>query len=326
MIENPLDSGHSTLGRDNIFNYELGQQPLDVVQDYIPIGATTTLFGQPGLGKTFAAMSLVMSVVTGRPWCGATIDTPGNAGMLAFECSHEIVQQRVRAYTSYYHICNEDLQYNPYIRSNECLFLTLPDGEGVLQDYIQRHELRLLVIDTLSKVINGDENSTKDMNELSKCLSRIAANTQSAIVIVHHEAKASAGRKKGTSRGSGALLADVRSEMRVHDTNNQKTLEHTKANNSEKRKAVKYNLVNKELGLDKHGKRIKAGVLVPEKTLEEQIQDFNSGNYQYTRKDFELHWDLEKTATRDRLKKLREDGKVTLIGRQYHTKTPLNEL
>ena len=199
-----------------------------------------------------------------------------NAGMLAFECSHEIVQQRVRAYTSYYSVCSEDLQYDLYIRSNEGLFLTLPEGEEVLQDYIQRHGLRLLVIDTLSKVINGDENSTKDMNELSKCLSRIAANTQSAIVIVHHEAKASAGKKRGISRGSGALLADVRSEIRVHDTNNQKTLEHTKSNNSEKRKAVKYDLVNKELGLDKHGRRIKAGVFVPEVTLEEQIKNFNS--------------------------------------------------
>jgi RecA-family ATPase len=175
-------------------------------------------------------------------------------------------------------------------------------------------------------VITGDENSTKDMNELSKCLSKIAANTQSAIVIVHHEAKASAGRKKGTSRGSGALLADVRSEIRVHDTNNQKTLEHTKSNNSEKRKAVKYNLVNKELGLDKYGRRIKAGVFVPEKTLDEQIQDFNSSNYQYTRKQFEDYWGLQKSATLDRLEKLRQSGKVTLIGQQYHTSTPLNEL
>ena len=314
LLDEPKES---FLRKETMFDYQLGNQPLDVVQDYIPMGATTTLFGQPGLGKTFAAMSLVMSVVTSKPWCGASVDVTGNAGMLSFECSQEEVHRRIQGYMSYFGLTREMITHDPIIRHNKGLSLKLPKHKDTLKAFIEKEELRLLVIDTLAKVMEFKEDSTSDMATFATCLSNIAAETTCAIVVVHHEAKGSYGKKKGTSRSSNALEGDVRSEMRIHNFGGL-TLSHTKVNNSTQRNDVHFNLVDQYLGDDRYGRPMNTKVFVPQITPEEQAEDFNSNLNTFTLDEYRNSRNIADSTARKELKNL-QDNKY-IIKPSYHSK------
>ncbi len=41
-----------------------------IVEDWLPVGTVTALYGDGGTGKTLLAQQLQTATATGRPWCG----------------------------------------------------------------------------------------------------------------------------------------------------------------------------------------------------------------------------------------------------------------
>ena len=74
----------------------------------------------------------------------------------------------------------------------------------------------LVIIDTLARCMNGDENSVKDMNLAIKGCDRIRERTGAAVMLVHHSGK---DQSKGM-RGSTALLGAIDGSMRMRPTGN----------------------------------------------------------------------------------------------------------
>ena len=76
------------------------------------------------------------------------------------------------------------------------------------------HPLRLVVVDTLARVLaGGDENTGQDMGAVIDRLDRIRRETGAAILLVHHEGKDSS---KG-ARGHSSLLAAVDCALEIKD-------------------------------------------------------------------------------------------------------------
>src|ERR1041385_2966234 len=135
-----------------------------LVEDFIPKGALVTLFGAPGLGKSFLALDACMCVASGMPWLGRYAVEQGHTVYLPFE-GVAGRGQRIRAWEAHHGI---EITPPAFWYSTDFDSLQHPDP---MDRFIQGIEAtipeapKLVIIDTLSKAMMGaEENSARDAN------------------------------------------------------------------------------------------------------------------------------------------------------------------
>lgn len=73
---------------------------------------------------------------------------------------------------------------------------------------------RLIIVDPLRRLHDGDENDSSAMTQLVQCLERIAIHTNAAVLVAHHTSKSAAfngqSESQQAARGSSALTDGVR--------------------------------------------------------------------------------------------------------------------
>jgi len=78
---------------------------------------------------------------------------------------------------------------------------------------------RLVIIDPLRRLHDGDENSSAAMTDVVQILEALAKQTGAAVIVAHHVNKAShfndSGNSAGASRGSSALTDAVRWQLNL---------------------------------------------------------------------------------------------------------------
>lgn len=177
--------------------------PMDwLIEDFIPKGALVTLFGASGLGKSFLALDMCLSVSSGEPWLGRYEVEQGHTVYLPFE-GVAGMGQRMRAWEAHRSITEtpssfwyttefDTLQHSdPMTRFMLGLAETLPDPP------------KLVIVDTLSKAMMGsEENSARDANLAMSQIDRLRAATGCAVVLIHHTTK-----NTDSERGSTAIRA-----------------------------------------------------------------------------------------------------------------------
>jgi RecA-family ATPase len=172
-----------------------------LVQGVLPEKSVCVLYGKPGSGKTFVALSLALACANGQPWIGRKtrparlyVAAEGVLGikyrLRAYRQRNEIAPGAVRFYTA-------------------SLQITDRDAVGSLRSDLKAVDFEpdLILLDTLARVSVGkDENSAKDMGEIVAWIESLCREHKAAVLVIHHT------RKDGdTERGSSALrgAADV---------------------------------------------------------------------------------------------------------------------
>ncbi len=184
----------------NLFAKEPLPEPQWLVEGLFERSSQVVLWGAPGSGKSFVALSWAMHIATGTPWLGKypVRKCPvfyavgeGDRGM----------RRRARAAAKEYGFDDvKDLYfYNtaPRIREPKILeeFLKL----------IKKLCPGLVVIDTLARSFSGDENSAEAMSDWLNAALIIQQETGACVMNVHHTAKQAKKGQRPTERGSGAL-------------------------------------------------------------------------------------------------------------------------
>jgi len=72
-----------------------------IVADWIPWGVVTGLYGDPGLGKTLAAMQLQTSAATGSPWLGLRVARVKSLAVLCEDPAEELHRRQADINESY---------------------------------------------------------------------------------------------------------------------------------------------------------------------------------------------------------------------------------
>lgn len=87
-----------------------------------------------------------------------------------------------------------------------------PTDSALLQMEIQNRGAGLVIIDALTDILDGDENSKKDTQPVFSALRKIADITNAAIVIIHHSNKMGGYRGSSAIAGAVDLMIEVKSE------------------------------------------------------------------------------------------------------------------
>ena len=179
-------------------------------------GNLTMLQGEPKGGKSCFALLAAIAVACGRwPFGRWQVAEPQNVLFITWEDGRRLIRDRIRQYTlgmvePFQQLPNVS-RLSIYARENAPrIRLDKPEGEALLRGLIEKHSARFVVIDTLSHLSNGDENSKQEMQPVMDALSDTSRDTKASIMPIHHTGKPNEKSGKSTvyrSRGSTSIPA-----------------------------------------------------------------------------------------------------------------------
>ncbi len=217
------------------------------------------IYGQPGAGKSFIALSMAASIACGCDWYdhrtaqGPAVYILGEGGAG--------VSRRLRAWQ----LSNPDarLQDAPLYVSTRMVPMGEADAVAEIEAAIRDTGVgkpSSVWIDTLARAAAGlDENSSRDMGELIKACDIIRERFGCAVILVHH-----AGHNQDRARGSSAIKAALDTELSTTKDGATITLQSTKSKESEGFKPLNFQLVGVDTHwMDEDGERVYSAVLEP---------------------------------------------------------------
>lgn len=203
--------------------------PMWLVDGVLPEGGLVVLYGPPGAGKTFVAADFALSVATNTKWHGRDVDHgyvlyvsgEGGSGIgkraQAWCEVNDMNPRRVRLAW-----LPEPIQM--YADSQD-LDVLLTRIENEIQE-----TPRFVVIDTLARCFDGDENKQEDMGRFVAGVDRLRREFGATLLIVHHT-RLDGDRERGNTalRGAAdtmlALKRDAKSKVITLECTKQKDWE-----------------------------------------------------------------------------------------------------
>ena len=173
-------------------------------------GDVGMIFGQPGCGKTFVVIDMILQLCTGNQWANRF---DAKRELSVAYCAGEGISglpSRFKAAAKHHNITSlhnlEFYKTSPQLFANEIESINnfIADRKA-LQMKGEAEALDVLVIDTLhTATVQADENSAKDMGVVLLSIRAAIKELGCAVIIVHHT------NKGGTAeRGSSALRGAV---------------------------------------------------------------------------------------------------------------------
>ncbi len=216
--------------------YSLGEllrlpPPSWLIKHVITQGGLAGLYGPPGEYKTFVAMDMAMCVATGTPWHGhkvtkqhvVYIAAEGGTGIglraLGWLQEHGIDQKDADIV-----VLTESMPVAVDSENMDTFF-------GRVNNEINRTP-GLIIIDTLARCLDGNENEQEDMGRFIGGVDRFRREFGATVLVVHHT-RLDADRERGSTvfRGAADAMISVRKQGNGHvlvSCNKQKDFEEFK--------------------------------------------------------------------------------------------------
>lgn len=200
-------AAESGTGQSRWHPLDLTQAPPPVpwlVDDLIVRGATHTIMGEPGIGKSWLTMALCLGVIRGTDWLGQKVDAPGRVLYADEENAEVLIFDRLRRKLG---MTDEEAKQLRYL-SNQGIMLDR-DPDSFIDEALE-YEPALIVLDSLTRFHMQDEDKAGPMAQLyNMALKPLARETGAALVLLHHAGKTESNSSYRRSRGSGEIVANV---------------------------------------------------------------------------------------------------------------------
>ena len=184
------------------------------IPNWIPNDSLVMIYAEPGVGKSFFALSFALEVARGGEWLGTPL-TPEPVLYLAGE-RLSTLRDRLEAWTRHHRqelpsrfFMPEFHGYSPHL-SDE-------DTVEAVSLFIKEQGIKLVIIDTYATLTTGiDESSSKDTGPAMASLSKLRADTcGGTVAVVHHSGK----NKANGPRGSTAFMASADIAIKISGDN-----------------------------------------------------------------------------------------------------------
>ena len=209
--KNPPPQNIAPLPDDKPFFIDINdielREPCWLVENYFEKNTLNCFFGDPGSGKSFAAIDVALSIANGVAW-GGEPTTQGAVLYIAGE-GHNGLKKRVSAWEQENQIKTPPgllfFSQAPAMLSDEKSAAWIAGQIEACAVHIGRDPV-LIVIDTLARNMGADENSARDMGDFVLHVDRyIRRPHEASVLIVHHTGHADKTRARGSMSLKGAL-------------------------------------------------------------------------------------------------------------------------
>jgi len=253
-----------------------------LVEEILESGSLGLIFGEPSTGKSFIALDLGACVATGLDWNGNKVQ---QGGVLYF--AGEGIQGFSRRIEAWMVAHRTQLNHSMFLSTRA---VDLNDTENILpsvreeiQRISQQVELRLMIVDTLSRHYRGDENTAADMSRFISVVDGLRQEFGFAVLLVHHSGK---DNSRG-ARGSSVLKAAVDTEIQAKKVNDVISITNTKQKDYElfgerafQLSQVELRDTNGEAFVDRNGNPITSCVLEETTVPDTGTKSQNIGKHQ----------------------------------------------
>jgi hypothetical protein len=214
-----------------------------LVRGLIESSSTGMWFGAPGAGKSFIALDLACCTATGLPFNGR----PTKKGSVWYFTGegHGAFARRIRAWLKKHGYPDLSLLHVSIqtINLESDMYSVLDE----INNTITNEELSpvLVIVDTMSRHLQGDENSSKDTMKFISIIDSLRDNfVGCTAIIIHHTGNSveTAHRARGSSSALGAM--DFACSI------NTGVMHFTKTKDSELPKDIEFKLEIIEIGID----------------------------------------------------------------------------
>lgn len=182
-----------------------------LVKNFLEQGSLNLLFGEPGAGKSLLALDWAFCIATPLKWCGLHTQK-ADVVIIAGE-GFPGTQRRVKAL---------EIKYG--MKAPPGLFISeipaqMLDSENVqwIAETIKKlcPSPGLVIIDTLHRNMDGDENSSQDIGKFINNIDMFLKPLGAAVLVVHHSGHG----QKDRSRGSSSIRAAMDGEFSMAKNN-----------------------------------------------------------------------------------------------------------
>ena len=197
-----------------------------LIEGILPLQGLSALYGQPGDGKTFIALDMALSIASGLDWqghpvrkgCVVYISAEGGGGLSkrvgAWLDQHHMHPEAYKSVFAHFivsaikvHPESTDLselieQSIESVEYRRNLIAECMDGELPVNPNENQPPL-VVIVDTLSRCFEGDENQQEDMGYFIKGLDWLRQEQGATVEVVHHTNKSSL-NERGSSVFRGA--------------------------------------------------------------------------------------------------------------------------
>jgi hypothetical protein len=171
-----------------------------IVNKMVPERGLTMISGLPGSHKTWFYLNLVGHIITGQPLHGQFNTKPVNCLICNIDDELPMLHERLKRLVNI-----GDLVSNAYVMKDYNLDITKESMVSALGHYIRQKNIGLVIFDTLRQIHNKDENSSQDMGQVMAILKKLGQDTDTAILVVHHDSKDSK-MKDSVTAPSGSIV------------------------------------------------------------------------------------------------------------------------
>lgn len=190
-----------------------------IVEDWLPVGCVTALYGDGGVGKTLLAHQLMTATATGTPWCGMEVTQCRSFGLFAEDDDAELHRRQVAICDAYGTdmAALDGMRWASGVGEENALVTFDPDGSAettplytAIRNIAQQHGARLIVLDTAADLFPGNENDRHQVRQFISKLNRLAIDINGAVLLNAHPSRSglASGNLDG---GSTAWSNSVRS-------------------------------------------------------------------------------------------------------------------
>ena len=187
--------------------------PLEwLVQDWVPCGVVTGVYGDGGTGKSLLMMQLQTSTALGKPWLGLAVQQVKSLGIYCEDEHNELWRRQEKINASMFCDMKDlaDAEMSSRIGEENWLMAFGRSGRGELTKFYHEVEeraldlgSRLVVIDGVADTFGGNEIVRSEVRQfVQRALGGLALKIGGAVVACAHPSQA------GLNSGSGVLGID----------------------------------------------------------------------------------------------------------------------
>ena len=189
----------------------------DYIKKYISVTASAG-----GIGKTSAIIVEALAIATGRPLLGTRVKSQENTWIINLEDPISEMQMRTLAAMKHYNLQREDIQGKLFIDGEDTMSITLAaegrDGlitnDALLEHMtkkIKENNIGVVILDPFVSAHLVNENNNGSVQAVVAMLRKLARDTNTSIMLVHHIRKTNGDDATVDSiRGAGSLIGAAR--------------------------------------------------------------------------------------------------------------------